>query len=51
MWYNIYVRWLKNMTVKRLIELLQQADPDGNKEVVISDEHNYTPDGVEEYGD
>ena len=39
------------MTVKRLIELLQQADPDGDKEAVISDEHNYTPDGVEEYGD
>lgn len=39
------------MTVKRLIELLQQANPDGNKEVVICDEHNYTPDGVEDYKD
>lgn len=39
------------MTVKKLIKLLQEADPEGDKEVVISDEHNYTPDGVEEYGD
>ena len=39
------------MTVKTLIKLLQEADPDGDKEVVICDEHNYTPDGVEEYGD
>ena len=46
---TIYVA--RDAAHKRLIELLQQADPDGNKEVVISDEHNYTPDGVEEYGD
>ena len=39
------------MTVKRLIELLQTANPDGDKEVVISDDHNYTPDGVEDYKD
>ena len=39
------------MTVKQLIELLQQANPDGDKEVVISDEYNYTPDGVEDYKD
>ena len=39
------------MTVKKLIELLQEADPEGDKEVVISDEHSYTPDGVEEFED
>ena len=39
------------MTVKKLIRLLQEADPEGDKEVVISDEHSYTPDGVEDYED
>lgn len=39
------------MTTRELIKLLQEADPDGDKEVVIDDAFNYTPDGVEAYKD
>lgn len=41
------------MTTKELIKLLQEKDPDGNKEVVFCNEYNNreTITGVETYND
>ena len=38
------------MKVKELIKLLQEANPDGEKEVIITGEwYTFTPNGVECY--